>query len=93
MAAARWGSPCNEDDGETLAYRNGAMNRVDIAWDGQRVTANRTGDVAAPRYEVRATVKLEIERGLRGCRRINADPEGTTAGGGQQTAYRENEER
>jgi alpha-D-xyloside xylohydrolase len=48
-----------EDDGETLAYRAGAQNRVDITWDAaaQCVRLARAGETPAPPYEIRDWVR------------------------------------
>jgi alpha-D-xyloside xylohydrolase len=45
-----------EDDGETLAYRAGEVNRVDCAWDGGEARLTRSGKAKAPEYGIVGTV-------------------------------------
>jgi alpha-D-xyloside xylohydrolase len=42
-----------EDDGETFAYRHDAMNRVDLAWDGNGIGLKREGNTNVSLYRVK----------------------------------------
>jgi hypothetical protein len=44
------------NDGETLAYRSGEVNRIELAWDGGEVRLTRMGKARVPEYGVEGSV-------------------------------------